>query len=63
MADRIIGMRAQLKDLLAKEGSTRNWEHITKQIGMFCFTGISPQQVRVPGGVLSLDNGLETWGF
>ncbi|KAI6182415.1 Aspartate aminotransferase [Aphelenchoides bicaudatus] len=45
MADRIIGMRTQLKSLLAKEGSTRNWNHITDQIGMFCFTGISPEQV------------------
>ncbi|CAI5454993.1 unnamed protein product [Caenorhabditis angaria] len=45
MADRIISMRTQLKSLLAKEGSTRNWEHITNQIGMFCFTGINPQQV------------------
>lgn len=46
MADRIISMRTELKGLLAKEGSTKNWEHITNQIGMFCFTGISPQQVR-----------------
>uniref|UniRef100_A0A1I7XWG6 Aspartate aminotransferase n=1 Tax=Steinernema glaseri TaxID=37863 RepID=A0A1I7XWG6_9BILA len=45
MADRIISMRTQLRSLLAKEGSTRNWEHITNQIGMFCYTGISPQQV------------------
>ncbi|TKR92351.1 hypothetical protein L596_007023 [Steinernema carpocapsae] len=45
MADRIISMRSQLKDLLAKEGSQRNWEHITNQIGMFCFTGIIPEQV------------------
>lgn len=45
MADRIISMRTQLKSLLAKEGSTKNWNHITDQIGMFCFTGISPQQV------------------
>ena len=45
MADRIISMRTQLKSLLAKEGSTHNWNHITNQIGMFCFTGISPQQV------------------
>ncbi|KIH47401.1 aminotransferase, class I/II [Ancylostoma duodenale] len=45
MADRIISMRKQLRDLLAKEGSTRNWQHITDQIGMFCFTGINPQQV------------------
>lgn len=45
MADRIISMRTQLKDSLAKEGSTRNWDHIVNQIGMFCFTGISPEQV------------------
>lgn len=45
MAERIISMRTQLKDLLAKEGSKRNWEHITNQIGMFCYTGISPEQV------------------
>uniref|UniRef100_A0A914DXS6 Aspartate aminotransferase n=1 Tax=Acrobeloides nanus TaxID=290746 RepID=A0A914DXS6_9BILA len=45
MADRIISMRSQLKDLLKKEGSTRNWNHITDQIGMFCFSGISPEQV------------------
>jgi aspartate aminotransferase len=45
MADRIIGMRTQLKDLLTKEGSQRNWNHIVDQIGMFCFTGISPEQV------------------
>jgi len=45
MADRIINMRTQLKSLLEKEGSTKNWNHITDQIGMFCFTGISPEQV------------------
>jgi len=45
MADRIISMRDRLKDGLAKEGSSRNWQHITDQIGMFCFTGMTPQQV------------------
>jgi len=45
MADRIISMRTQLKNNLAKEGSTRNWEHITDQIGMFCFTGLTKPQV------------------
>jgi aspartate aminotransferase len=45
MADRIIAMRAKLRSLLTQEGSTRNWQHITDQIGMFCFTGISPDQV------------------
>jgi len=45
MADRIISVRTTLKERLTKEGSTKNWNHITDQIGMFCFTGISPQQV------------------
>lgn len=54
MADRIIGMRTQLKSLLAKEGSTRNWDHITNQIGMFCFTGISPDQAGFWGYYLNI---------
>jgi len=45
MADRIITMRTQLKDGLAREGSIKNWQHITDQIGMFCFTGMTPDQV------------------
>jgi len=45
MADRIISMRAMLKEGLQKEGSTRNWSHITDQIGMFCYTGMNQQQV------------------
>lgn len=45
MADRIISMRKQLREGLQKEGSTRNWQHITDQIGMFCFTGLNPTQV------------------
>lgn len=45
MADRIIGMRTRLRDGLKREGSTKNWQHITDQIGMFCFTGMTPEQV------------------
>merc|ERR1739838_530529 len=45
MADRIISMRTLLKDGLAKEGSIKNWDHVTDQIGMFCFTGMTPEQV------------------
>uniref|UniRef100_A0A672MNY2 Aspartate aminotransferase, mitochondrial n=1 Tax=Sinocyclocheilus grahami TaxID=75366 RepID=A0A672MNY2_SINGR len=30
---------------LKKEGSTHNWQHVTDQIGMFCFTGLKPEQV------------------
>lgn len=45
MADRIITMREKLVAGLAKEGSSRNWQHIIDQIGMFCFTGLKPDQV------------------
>uniref|UniRef100_A0A0M3HJQ3 Aspartate aminotransferase, mitochondrial n=1 Tax=Ascaris lumbricoides TaxID=6252 RepID=A0A0M3HJQ3_ASCLU len=46
MADRIISMRLHLRDMLKLEGSTRNWQHIVDQIGMFCYTGITPEQVQ-----------------
>ena len=45
MADRMITMRQKLKEGLIRKGSTRNWEHITKQKGMFCFIGMNPKQV------------------
>uniref|UniRef100_A0A672SG99 Aspartate aminotransferase n=1 Tax=Sinocyclocheilus grahami TaxID=75366 RepID=A0A672SG99_SINGR len=45
MADRIIKMREMLVSNLKKEGSTQNWQHVTDQIGMFCFTGLKPEQV------------------
>ncbi|CAH1779911.1 unnamed protein product [Owenia fusiformis] len=45
MADRIISMREQLTANLKKEGSSCNWSHIIDQIGMFCFTGLKPDQV------------------
>jgi len=45
MADRIISMRTKLTDNLKKEGSAKNWAHITDQIGMFCFTGLNKDQV------------------
>lgn len=48
MADRIISMRALLKEQLEKKGSKRNWNHIVDQIGMFCFTGLNPTQVNLP---------------
>jgi aspartate aminotransferase len=47
MADRIITMRALLKDNLEKLGSKRDWSHITSQIGMFAFTGLTPEQMDV----------------
>jgi len=45
MADRIITMRTELKKNLEDLGSKHDWNHITKQIGMFCFSGLSPEQV------------------
>ncbi|KAL4613656.1 aspartate aminotransferase, mitochondrial-like [Arapaima gigas] len=45
MASRIIRMREQLVANLKNEGSTYNWQHVTDQIGMFCFTGLKPEQV------------------
>lgn len=44
MADRIIRMREMLVSNLKNEGSTQNWQHVTDQIGMFCFTGLKPEQ-------------------
>lgn len=47
MANRINGMRSTLKNLLVKDlGNKNNWDHITNQIGMFAFLGISPEQVQ-----------------
>jgi len=45
MADRIISMRTKLVDNLKQLGSKKDWSHINKQIGMFCFTGLTPEQV------------------
>jgi len=46
MADRIITMRAQLRNHLEVTfGSKKSWEHVTSQIGMFCYTGMTPEQV------------------
>ncbi|KEZ40956.1 Cysteine transaminase [Scedosporium apiospermum] len=47
MADRIITMRALLKDNLEKLGSQHDWSHITSQIGMFAYTGLTPEQMDV----------------
>lgn len=44
MADRIISVRTTLRNNLQNLGSKRNWQHITDQIGMFCFTGMNADQ-------------------
>lgn len=43
MADRIGSMRQLLVNKLAEKGSTHDWSHITSQIGMFAFTGMSKE--------------------
>ena len=45
MADRINDMRALLRNKLAELGSPKDWSHITNQIGMFAFTGLTKEQV------------------
>jgi aspartate aminotransferase len=47
MADRIITMRAALKSNLQELGSKHNWDHITSQIGMFAYTGLTSEQVDI----------------
>eukprot|EP01013_Petalomonas_cantuscygni_P010460 TRINITY_DN2355_c0_g1_i1.p1 TRINITY_DN2355_c0_g1~~TRINITY_DN2355_c0_g1_i1.p1 ORF type:complete len:440 (-),score=77.47 TRINITY_DN2355_c0_g1_i1:953-2272(-) len=44
MADRIISMRKALRELLEQK-TGKEWPHVTKQIGMFCFTGLHTKQV------------------
>ncbi|KAL1408664.1 aspartate transaminase aat1 [Vanrija albida] len=45
MADRIIAMRSTLYDKLVALETPGNWDHIKSQIGMFSFTGLTPEQV------------------
>ncbi|KAK3191789.1 aspartate transaminase aat1 [Lecanicillium sp. MT-2017a] len=45
MADRIITMRSLLKDNLEKLGSKHDWSHITSQIGMFAYTGLTAEEM------------------
>ena len=45
MADRIIDMRRQLYEHLIKLGTPGDWTHITSQIGMFTYTGLTTAQV------------------
>jgi aspartate aminotransferase, mitochondrial len=45
MADRINHMRTVLRTHLEELGSKRSWDHVTRQIGMFAFSGLSKEQV------------------
>jgi len=46
MADRIIDMRKSLRsEIEILDRSNSKWNHVTDQIGMFCFTGLTKPQV------------------
>jgi aspartate aminotransferase, mitochondrial len=45
MATRIISMRKLLRSNLEQLGSKHSWKHITDQIGMFAYTGLTAAQV------------------
>merc|ERR1711972_529454 len=44
MAERILEVRALLRRGLEEKGTPGTWNHITDQIGMFSFTGLTPAQ-------------------
>jgi aspartate/tyrosine/aromatic aminotransferase len=44
MADRIADMRLQFRALLEEYHTPGDWSHVTSQIGMFCYTGVSVEQ-------------------
>ncbi|GIX92601.1 hypothetical protein CEXT_227431 [Caerostris extrusa] len=39
-------MRWALRTKLQELGTPGNWDHITRQIGMFCYSGLNEQQVK-----------------
>ena len=45
MSGRIIQMRKELRAKLEELGTPGSWKHITEQIGMFSFTGLTEKQV------------------
>jgi aspartate aminotransferase len=47
MANRIIEMRTALFQALQGLKTPGSWNHIMDQIGMFSYTGLTPQQVNV----------------
>uniref|UniRef100_A0A1A9UIE9 Aspartate aminotransferase, cytoplasmic n=1 Tax=Glossina austeni TaxID=7395 RepID=A0A1A9UIE9_GLOAU len=47
MSSRILKMRQALRKRLEELKTPGSWEHITKQIGMFSYTGLNEKQVRI----------------
>jgi len=46
MSSRITSMRVGLRERLEKKGTPGVWDHITSQIGMFSYSGLSAAQVK-----------------
>jgi len=44
MSGRIVAMRRELHAALKKKSTPGTWEHILNQIGMFSYTGLTPEQ-------------------
>ena len=40
-----VALLLMVASCCVSSGSSHNWSHITDQIGMFCFTGLKPDQV------------------
>jgi len=60
MSGRIISMRTALREKLESLGTPGTWNHITDQIGMFSFTGLTEKQVlhiRENGHIYMTKNG------
>lgn len=60
MSERIQKMRKLLRAKLEDKAKDQTWHHITDQIGMFSFTGLTKEQVhycRKHGSVFMLDTG------
>jgi len=46
VAERMNGLRQRFRDELMKRGSKNDWKHLVEQKGMFCYTGLTPSQVK-----------------
>ncbi|KAJ6865522.1 hypothetical protein NC651_035931 [Populus alba x Populus x berolinensis] len=45
MANRIQSLRTTLLESLEQLGSSLSWEHVTNQVGMFCLSCLTPEEV------------------
>ena len=60
MRNRIREMRGLLAEEMAKLGTKRDFSFVTRQAGMFSFTGLTPEQVEklaTDYGVYAVKNG------